>query len=320
MSVFESIKAGLKSFTSRDTSGESTAQYSKTSFNLDAGADLLQRYQLIWKELHENTEENAKQAEEVDILVNKLYVEYDRQNEILGKLHEGVKTLPLILTQLQSLTDVLAILDEEYDHVEAALLQLENIIEDQELQAAKLVDSQKLAAYRDRKMDELEKFKVQIAKDHVSKLQKVEKHKQIKLKERQEAFQDAFDQDVDFYRTHGRLERLSVSSTDSGKKADLGDIVVDSDHGELDEFLDDADFTPSADAVTQSADKTDETISDDEDLVVVRSSDDVDIEDEYYEDDLGASHGDQEHQLDSEDVTEESDIEKTEAGKPENKN
>jgi hypothetical protein len=48
---------------------------------------------------------------------------------------------------------------------------------------------------------------VQIAKDHVSKMQKVEKHKQIKLKERQEAFQDAFDQDVDFYRTHGRLER-----------------------------------------------------------------------------------------------------------------
>lgn len=46
----------------------------------------------------------------------------------------------------------------------------------------------------------------------------------------------------------------------------------------------------------------------------------MDIEDEYYEDDLGASHGDQEHQLDSEDVTEESDIEKTEAGKPENKN
>jgi hypothetical protein len=43
--------------------------------------------------------------------------------------------------------------------VEAALIQLENIIEDQELQTAKLVDSQKLAAYRDRKMDELEKFK-----------------------------------------------------------------------------------------------------------------------------------------------------------------
>ncbi|XP_061197626.1 dysbindin-like isoform X2 [Saccostrea echinata] len=310
MSVLETLKAGLKSFTSRDPSNESEAQYSKTSFNLDAGADLLQRYQLIWKELHDNTEQNAKQAEEVDVLVNKLFVEYDRQNEVLGRLHEGAKALPLILSDLQNLTDVLAVLDEEYDRVEAALIQLENICEEQELQNAKLLDSQKLAAYRNRKMNELEKLKVQLAKEHVKKMQKVEKHKQIKLKERQEAFQDAFDQDVDYYRTHGRLERLSVSSSDSGKKADLGDIVVDSDPEGLDEFLNDTDTTPSAETVTQSTDKTEETVSDDEDPIIVRSTDDVDIEDEYYEDDLGASHGDQEQYVDSEDMTEESDIEK----------
>lgn len=52
-----------------------------------------------------------------------------------------------------------ATLDEEYDHVELALIQLENICEKQELQNAKLVDSQKLAAYRNRKMDDLEKLK-----------------------------------------------------------------------------------------------------------------------------------------------------------------
>lgn len=34
----------LKTFTSRDSSNETTAHDSKTSFNLDAGADLLQRY------------------------------------------------------------------------------------------------------------------------------------------------------------------------------------------------------------------------------------------------------------------------------------
>lgn len=54
---------------------------------------------------------------------------------------------------------VSATLDEEYDHVESALIQLENICEKQELQNAKLVDSQKLAAYRNRKMDDLEKLK-----------------------------------------------------------------------------------------------------------------------------------------------------------------
>lgn len=38
-------------------------------------------------------------------------------------------------------------------------MQLENVIEKQELQAAKVVDCQKLTAYRDRKMDDLEKLK-----------------------------------------------------------------------------------------------------------------------------------------------------------------
>lgn len=315
MSVFETLKAGLKTFTSRDSSNETTIHDSKTSFNLDAGADLLQRYQLIWKELHENTEQNTRRAEEVDVLINNLFVEYDRKNEVLGKLHESVKSLPLILSELQSLTDVLATLDEEYDHVESALIQLENICEKQELQNAKLVDSQKLAAYRNRKMDDLEKLKVQLAKDHMKSVQKLEKHKQKELKERQETFQSAFDQDIDFYRTHGRLERLSVSSSDSGKKADLGDIVVDTDQHALDDFLQEEDTTPSVEAVT--TDKTEDTLSDyEEDPLVVRSSEDVEVEDEYYEDDLGASHGDQEPYSDSEDVTEGSDSEKTSTTKP----
>lgn len=315
MSVFETLKAGLKTFTSRDSSNETTAHDSKTSFNLDAGADLLQRYQLIWKELHENTEQNARQAEEVDVSINNLFVEYDRKNEVLGKLHESVKSLPLILSELQSLTDVLATLDEEYDHVESALIQLENICEKQELQNAKLVDSKKLAAYRNRKMDDLEKLKVQLAKDHMKSVQKLEKHKQKELKERQETFQSAFDQDVDFYRTHGRFERLSVSSSDSGKKADLGDIVVDTDQHALDDFLQEEDTTPSVEAVT--TDKTEDTLSDyEEDPLIVRSSEDVEVEDEYYEDDLGASHGDQEPYTDSEDVTEGSDSEKTSPTNP----
>lgn len=36
-------------------------------------------------------------------------MEYDRKNEVLGKLHESVKSLPLILSELQSLTDVLGL-------------------------------------------------------------------------------------------------------------------------------------------------------------------------------------------------------------------
>ena len=50
-------------------------------------------------------------------------------------------------------------LEEEYDKVEAALIFLEDTCEEQELQQAKMVDSQKLTKYQERKKDELEKLK-----------------------------------------------------------------------------------------------------------------------------------------------------------------
>uniref|UniRef100_A0A8W8JYR5 Uncharacterized protein n=1 Tax=Magallana gigas TaxID=29159 RepID=A0A8W8JYR5_MAGGI len=94
------------------------------------------------------------------------------------------------------------------------------------------------------------------------------------------------------------LKGLSVSSSDSGKRADLGDIVVDTDQHALDDFLQEEDTTPSVEAV--ATDKTEDTLSDyEEDPLVVRSLEDVEVEDEYYEDDIGASHGDQEPYSDS---------------------
>lgn len=66
-----------------------------------------------------------------------------------------------------------------------------------------------------------------------------------------------------------------------------------------------------------TTDKTEDTLSDyEEEPLVVRSSEDVEVEDEYYEDDLGASHGDQEPYSDSGDVMEGSDSEKTSPTNP----
>ena len=46
----------------------------------------------------------------VDAQITQLYVQYDRQCELMSRLHDGVAALPVILTQLQDLTDVLGML------------------------------------------------------------------------------------------------------------------------------------------------------------------------------------------------------------------
>ena len=50
-------------------------------------------------------------------------------------------------------------------------------------------------------------FTVKLAKDHAKNVESYEKKRQTQMKERQEAFQEAFNEDVDYFREHGRLDR-----------------------------------------------------------------------------------------------------------------
>ncbi|XP_033754569.1 dysbindin protein homolog [Pecten maximus] len=265
MSVFQSIKgtfaAGLKSITSRDDK-EEKLHHVKSGVCVDAGADLLDRYQNNWRELHQDAEQNATLAENVDSQITQLFVTIDRQAEMLGQLHTTVADLPVILNKLQELTDVLASLDEEYENVEVALIRLEDMCEEQELAQAKVYDAQKLSTYTHRKSEDLQKIKVELAKDHAKKMEGYEKNRQTKLKERQEVFEQQFNNDLDYFKSHGRLERLSTSSNDSSKKTDLADISWEMENTSLDEFLE-TDTTVSGNVDVELEDEV-EQISEEE--------------------------------------------------------
>ena len=47
---------------------------------------------------------------------------------------------------------------------------------------------------------------VQLARNHARKIQDLEKKKKNLQKEKEEAFQDAFEDDIDFFKTYGRLD------------------------------------------------------------------------------------------------------------------
>lgn len=270
MSVFQSIKgtfaAGLKSFTSRDQSKDDQVKYTKSGVNVDTGAELLHKYQLVWKELHEKAEENARCAEDVDGLITSLYVDYDRQCETLTKLHDTVAELPVILTQLQDLTDVLANLEEEYDKVEAAMLRLENVTEEQEFEKTRALHVQKLSQYDLGKRQEFERIKVQLAKEHHKSMKQFEQVHHSHLKERQDTFQEKFDEDVNYFKTHGHthIDRLSTGSGDSGKKPDLSEIEIEEDQDKLDEFLATADADSFNENLVSTHDGVDEVFNEED--------------------------------------------------------
>ncbi|KAL3859364.1 hypothetical protein ACJMK2_009588 [Sinanodonta woodiana] len=263
MSIFKNIKGtfqsvqqdlsagfGLFSSSKDKVTVRSSVPYQSapsSRVNNDAGADLLNKYQTIWKELHKYCEENGKKAEDVDILVGTLYVRYDRAVEVFSKLHEELANLPIMLQKLQEVTDTLAHVEEEYDKVEAALVRLQNISEEEELVKAKISHETQLKAYREKRFKELNKVKVQIAKEHVQKIQAFEKRHQSQLKERQVVFQEVFEHDLEQYKKHGRIERLP-STPESEKKLDLEDFIPDDNDGALEEFFESDDVGLSPDS------------------------------------------------------------------------
>ena len=50
-------------------------------------------------------------------------------------------------------------------------------------------------------------FSVKLSQGHATKVKAYEQKRQENLRERQEAFHDAFQADMDHYRKHGKIER-----------------------------------------------------------------------------------------------------------------
>ncbi|XP_045192358.2 uncharacterized protein LOC123548843 [Mercenaria mercenaria] len=244
--VQEDISGSLKSLTVSPEKGklpDNQFQFTST-VNYDAGAEILHKNENIWKDLYGFSEETSIRAQDVDIQIGNLYIYCDKQSEILMKLHDEASRLPTLISQLQTITDSLALVEEEYDKVEAALVHLENLCEEQEFRKNVASHHKQLAVYKMKKEHELQRYKVQLAREHAQKVEQVNKKRQHLLHEKQVAFDEQFAQDVDYFKKHGKPGRLP-STPESEKKLDLAEIEIDEDPEALDAFLQSEDTTPS---------------------------------------------------------------------------
>ncbi|XP_052229227.1 uncharacterized protein LOC127843585 isoform X3 [Dreissena polymorpha] len=184
-----------------------------TLINFDAAQELLTRNECIWKELNEQTEVAGKQAQDADSMISALLAGVDRQKELVVRFHEEVSRLPQILQQLQEITNSLAQVDENCDLVEAALVQLETLCEEQVYQANVDSHHKQLAVYKMKKDHELNTYRVQLARAHTAKAEELQQRKKHLLKERQMAYAEEFAHEVDYYKKHGKTGNGNVAQT-----------------------------------------------------------------------------------------------------------
>ncbi|KAK7505774.1 hypothetical protein BaRGS_00003045 [Batillaria attramentaria] len=293
MSVFKTLKGtfqnvqqdivdGLKALTSLDSAPrhERYKQLKAEGISLDAGADLLLRYQKEWSDIQSYTTESAKKAEEIDSVVGGLFARCEKQWTVASQLEEEAATLPNILSTINNIKQLMGSLQQDFQAVEEELDRLENICEEQALVKAKASHMAQLADYRKNKEAEAHGVKAKLWAMLRERAREMDAKKSHALIERQEAFQDAFSSDMDYYRTHGRPDRLP-SGAEFPKVSSLSDITIEEDSKALDEFLSSGDGD-SAGAFIEDDYTTDYREKESEDFpeldIGIKVDDDLDVD------------------------------------------
>ncbi|TRY94695.1 hypothetical protein DNTS_021595 [Danionella cerebrum] len=238
--MFENLRGRLQTVQQDFTSGkdEHLPQYS-------AGVELLKRYEDTWVSLHKRAKECAKAGETVDGEVVMLCAHWEKRRGAVLELQEQLQQIPAFLTDLETLTSRIAHLEADFEEMESRLRHFEDLCAQCEQQRFKEFQILQLENYKKKKRKELESFKAELDAEHAQKVLEMEHAQQVKLKERQKYFEEAFQQDMEQYLSTGYLQITdrrdplgSMSSmevnVDLLEQMDLTDV---SDHEALDVFL-----------------------------------------------------------------------------------
>ncbi|PSN30438.1 hypothetical protein C0J52_25519 [Blattella germanica] len=168
---------------------------------------------------------NIKLSGELDTIIGCLHQKFEKQWSDMTHIGTTLATVPQLLNSVQQLMEQIGALQGLFEDVEAALFHLEDMVETQELQERQLDHRFQFALYKEKKL-------VNLAADHADKVVQHELKQQKLLKERQEAFGQAFQQDVEEFKLSGSLPIARGPS--------LEEVTLDpADNDELDKFLND---------------------------------------------------------------------------------
>lgn len=216
---------------------------------VNAGADILHHYQSKWESIHSINEENAKKAEEVDTLIVGLHSHCQQQLASIQQLNLQVGQLPKLQQGVQELMKTIGELEGMFEEVELRLVSLEDVIETQALQEKQLDERFKLALYGEKRKGHFENLKEKLEDDHLLMMHQLEEKERTLLKERQEAFGEVFEKDLETYKAKGKIERIQPTPE---QQVDLEDIDLEGNDEEreaLDEFLADVNATTDCSSV-----------------------------------------------------------------------
>uniref|UniRef100_UPI0037E8A2E2 dysbindin-A n=1 Tax=Semicossyphus pulcher TaxID=241346 RepID=UPI0037E8A2E2 len=221
---------------SRDPKIRRRPRFEESLPYFSAGVEILSRYEDSWFLLHKRTKDCAQDAEAVDGDIVMLSAHWERRRTALTQLQEQLQSLPAFISELDTITANIALLEGDFEEMESRLVYLETLCGQCEQQTTKQHHVNQLEVYKKKKRKELEALEVELNAEHAQKVAEREQAVQQKLKERQKVYEEAFNQDMKQYLSTGYLQTRQATGADVSV-LDLMTVTNTSDQEALDDFL-----------------------------------------------------------------------------------
>uniref|UniRef100_A0A0K2T1P6 DysbindinAlike [Megachile rotundata] n=2 Tax=Lepeophtheirus salmonis TaxID=72036 RepID=A0A0K2T1P6_LEPSM len=156
-------------------------KYIPNGVDLEAGCNLLARYQDDWADIHEANEKNIRLALETDTFILKLKESFHSQWNNISLLQGLVSHIPAINKEICVIMDSLGNLESSFTDVEVALFALEDTIETRKLQEKQLDQRFQIAIYQERRQTEYNDLSTRLQKSYEKQVQELEVKRVLNL-------------------------------------------------------------------------------------------------------------------------------------------
>lgn len=214
------LTEGLTVQYGRSTNGHPTSNSSESPnhqstsnvpniINLHAGHQILEQNESNWMSIREVDEQNAGLAKQIDSRISDILAESSKMLMNISDINASLNSLPNIVTSLKLCTEAIEEIGDKIHVCETKLMELEDLNEVLSLQEKQLDERFEMAMYKEKRMAGLDKVREDLAKEHSAKVVRQEKQMKRIQTERQLVFQDAFQNDLDYYKKNGNIPSKS---------------------------------------------------------------------------------------------------------------
>lgn len=209
------------------------------SCNLEAGAEILSKYQKEWAQLHETSRECAKRAQGADQIISEFSKKCSDLHATMTAFHNELAQLPDVIKSIETVKADVEAIGGQMEVLDNCMLDLEEVCELLDLERRKAAQDRKLLMLKHNREDDFELLKEELESEKEKReveLQQLERQASI---EKQQVYEDAFLEQMNYYIQHGKTEE-PISLRHGRSTGSLDEITFADDtelHRELDNFF-----------------------------------------------------------------------------------